>query len=162
SSAIPDPRMRALERFRAYEIVIELEKTPFEVQHLFGAGFHKDGKRFVIHSLRRRHIRAHTIAVMLEQCASLTDAKLQASTAEMIEQADLLIQAQRVMQREYVDQRAESNALGALSYCSEEHTRTGDRAERRRVVFGNVINVISLCFKQPDKLQAILELLPEG
>ena len=68
----------------------------------------------------------------------------------MIEQADLLIQAQRVMQREHVDQRTESNALSALGYCGEEHTRAGDCAERRRVVFGNVINVISLGFKQPD------------
>ena len=68
--------MRALERLRAYEIVIELEKPALEVQHLVGAGFHKDGKRFVVHSLCRCQLRADPIAVMLEQCASLTDPEL--------------------------------------------------------------------------------------
>src|SRR5580700_4960983 len=63
-----------------------------------------------------------------------------------------------MMQRQHVDQRAEADAPGALGERRQEHARARHRAERRRMVLGEVIAVEAFRLKQLDKLQALLEL----
>src|SRR5262249_30920977 len=70
------------------------------------------------------------------------DADLQTSAAQVVEQADLLDQTERMVEGEDVDARAEAHARGALGHAAEEHVLRGRQAvDGGGVVLGEVISV---------------------
>jgi hypothetical protein len=82
------------------------------------------------------------------------DAELEPAAAELVEHADLFEEAQRVMQRQRVDQRPEAQAPRALRHCGEKDAGSRRHAERRRMMLGQVIAadaepVIGLDQRQP-------------
>jgi hypothetical protein len=57
----------------------------------------------------------------LDRRDAAPDAELEAPSAELVEHADLLDQAQRVVERKHIDQRAEAQFLCALRDGGEKH-----------------------------------------
>ena len=69
------------------------------------------------------------------------DAELEAAAAQLIDHADLFDQAERMIERQQIDQRPEAQFRRALRQRCEDQRRRGGGAERRRVMFGDVIAV---------------------
>jgi hypothetical protein len=75
--------------------------------------------------------------------------------------ADLLIEPQRMMQRENVDERTESDPSSPLCHGGEKHARGRRHSEPCRMMLSDMIGVIALGIEHADELQSILELLTE-
>ena len=74
--------------------------------------------------------------------AAAAHADLQPSVAQVVEHADLFDQAERMVQRQHVDARAEAQASRALGHRGQEHVlRRRQAVDGRRVVLGQVVGV---------------------
>ena len=69
------------------------------------------------------------------------DPELEAAAAQLIDHANLFDQAERVVKRQQIDQRAETQFRRALRQRREDQRGGGGGAEWRRVVLGDVIAV---------------------
>ena len=106
----------------------------------------------------RGELRIDAIALMLEQRATTSDTELEAAAAELVEHADLLEQAQRMIERQQIDERPEAQPARALRDRRKKDAGRGRAAERRAVMLGQVIGVEALALDQLDEPQALLEL----
>jgi hypothetical protein len=77
----------------------------------------------------------------LDRGHARADAELQPPAAQVIEHADLVDQAQRVIQRQAVDERPEPQRPRPLRRGGEEDARRWRVAQRRAVVLGEVVGV---------------------
>jgi len=111
--------MRALDRLCYCYVILELIEPAVEIQHLYFAGLHQDRECLVIHRLCRGRI--DPIPLMLEQCATATNAKLQPPTAQVVEHTDLLVKPQRMVQGEDVYERTESDPPSPLRHGGEKY-----------------------------------------
>ena len=75
-------------------------------------------KRFMIHRAALREI--ERVVRGLERRHAAADAELEAPAAHLVEHADFLDQAQRMIERQQINQRAEAQSFGALRQCGEE------------------------------------------
>src|SRR5579875_3137563 len=105
----------------------------------------------------RRHRRVDAVALMLDECAAAADAHHETPLAHVVEQADLLVKAQRMVQRQHVDQGAEFDEPRASECGREEHARACRHAERGRMVLGKMITGEAFLFDQLNELQAIFQ-----
>ena len=94
------------------------------------------------------------VGLGLERRHAAADAELEAPAAHLIEHADFLDQAQRMIERQQIDQRAEAQRLGALRHRREEQPGRGGAAERRRMVLGEMIAVEAGAVIGFDQLRA--------
>ncbi len=88
-----------------------------------------------------RLARRDLVVVELERRHAAPDADVEPAVAEVIEHRDLLDQAQRRIERQQIDERAEADAPGRLRDRAEPDARHRHHVERRRVVLGDVIGV---------------------
>ena len=86
------------------------------------------------------------------------DAQLEAAAAHLVEHADLFGQAQRMIEAERIDQRAETERGGALGDGGEEQAGRGRHAERRAVMLGHMIGVETRPLVELDEAQALFVL----
>ena len=77
----------------------------------------------------------------LERRHAAADAELETPAAHLVEHADFLDQAQRMIKRQEIDQRAEAQPVGALRQRREENSGRRRAADRRAVMLGEVIAV---------------------
>jgi chaperone required for assembly of F1-ATPase len=77
----------------------------------------------------------------LDRRDAAAGAEIEAPTAELIKHADFLDQAQWMVQRQRIDQRAEAELLRALRDRGEKDARRCGKAKRRRAVFRRVIRI---------------------
>ena len=89
------------------------------------------------------------------------DAELEPAAAHLVEHADLVDQAQRMIEVHGVDQRPEAQRLGALRHGGQEDAGRGRHAERRRVMLGQVIGVEARALVELDQAQPLVELPAE-
>ena len=108
----------------------------------FGKRLHDDRARLLIDRLRLRRIGAEI--GKLDRRNPLAHAKLEPPAAHLVEHADFFIRAQRTLQRQNIDERAEPQPLGALRDGGQKHRRRRRHAEWRRVMFREMI-----CVKSP-------------
>ena len=101
--------------------VLEGEKLAFEVQHVALERAHQNGEGFLIE--RRRIGGLDPITLMLDQCAATADAEQETALAEMVQHADFFIDAQRVIERQYVNQRSQLDFMRALDRGAKKHAR---------------------------------------
>src|SRR5262249_24490139 len=101
------------------------------------------------------------VSARLERRHAAPDAELEAPAAHLIEHADFLDQAQRMIERQEVDEGAEAQRLGALRHGREEQPGRGGEAERRRMMLGEVIAVDAAAVIGFDQLEPIGIELPE-
>jgi hypothetical protein len=69
------------------------------------------------------------------------DSELEAAARERVEHRHFLDQSQRVVDRQQVDQRPESQPRGPLAQRGEQDSGRRREAERRAVVLGDVVAV---------------------
>src|SRR5262249_39841419 len=101
------------------------------------------------------------VSARLERRHAAPDAELEAPAAHLIEHADFLDQAQRMIERQEVDEGAEAQRLGALRHGREEQPGRGGAAERRRMMLGEVRAVDAAVVIGFDQLEPIGIELPE-
>ena len=102
-----------------------------------------------------RLIRVDAVVARLDRRDAAPDAELETPAAHLVEHADFLDQAQRMIERQRVDQRP-AEPPRTLRDCGEENAGRGCHAERRRVVLGHVIGVKAKAVIGFGELQAIL------
>jgi len=68
-----------------------------------------------------------------------TDPDLDPPLAQMIQHADFLGEPQRVVRRQHIDQRTETQALGPLRNRGEEYAWRRRHIERRRMMLTHVV-----------------------
>ena len=78
---------------------------------------------------------------MLDQRAAAADAEEQAAAAQVVEHADFFIKPKRMVERQHVNERPESQCRRAREGARQEHARAAGKPERRRVMLGEVIAV---------------------
>ena len=83
------------------------------------------------------------------------DAELEASLAELVEHADLLHHAQRMVERKRIDQGTEAQFVCALRDGGEKHAGRSGEAERRRMMLGGMIGVKAATIVGLDDFQPL-------
>src|SRR5262249_47432090 len=75
----------------------------------------------------------------------------------MVEHADFFVEAQRVVERQYVDKRAQPDGACALYRACQKYAWARRHSEWGRVVLGKMIAVETRPFDQFEKTQTLLE-----
>ena len=159
ADAVPEWRMRHLQRRHGQRHLVKVVEAPFEAQ------FARPGRRRVqcphhhfirFEIARLRLLGIHTVIAKLVRRYTAPDTQLETATAQVIEHADLLGQAQRVIQRQRVHQRPEQNAFGALRHRRMEYRRRRRHAQRRGVVFGGEVDVHADALIRLHQLETVL------
>ena len=119
--------------------LIELVELALERHFVGGKALQQNLERLVVHRLRLGEVEA--VGRRLVHGNAAPDTKLEAPAAHLVEHADLFDQAQRVVERQQIDQRAKPQILGAVGERRHDQRRRGCRAQRRRVVLGDVVAV---------------------
>ena len=91
----------------------------------------------------------------LERRYAAPDSHFEAPAAHLIEHADLLHQAQRMVQRQTINQRPEAKAFGALCNGGQEQVRRRRHAQRRRVMLGHMVGADTDLIVALDQLQPV-------
>src|SRR5690349_8642716 len=74
----------------------------------------------------------------------------------MVEHANFFSQSKRIVSRQHVDKRAESNPLRALGSGGQKKIRRRRHVEGRAVMLGDMITVETILIASFDELQALL------
>src|SRR6516225_2099582 len=151
--------MRALQRPQDHRHVVKLVMLALERQLVAGEALQDEFEGLVINLAGLREVEA--VSARLERRDAAPDAELEAPAADLIEHADFLDQAQRMIERQEVDEGAEAQRLGALRHGREEQPGRGGAAERRRMMLGEVIAVDAAAVIGFDQLEPIGVELPK-
>src|ERR1700709_1271486 len=89
------------------------------------------------------------------------DPDLDPAAAQMIEHADFFGQPQRMVRRQHIDQRTETQAFGPLRDCCEKDARRRRQVERRRMVLAHMVGAKSGGIVELDQSQPVFVLLTE-
>ena len=95
------------------------------------------------------------------RCAA-AEADVEATAAHLIEHAYLFDQADRMIKRQGVNQRAEAQALGALRHRGEKNAGRRRHTERRRVVLSDMVSVKPFTIIHLDQLESRLVIILQG
>ena len=82
-----------------------------------------------------------------------------APAAHLVEHADLIDQPQRVIERQQIDHRPKAQLPGPLRDGGQEHSGRRCIAERRVVVFGEMIAIETRTVVGLNKLEPLFEML---
>ncbi len=158
--AVPDGRMRLLQRRELHRHVVEGKVLALEVEHFLREPLEHEIDSFRVDLLRDVGIGA--VILDLDRDRAATEADLQPAAAELVDHADFLDQPQRMMQRHRPYQRTETQPLGALRDRRQEDARRGREAQRRRMMLGEMIGVESGAVVSLHHLEAVFVIIREG
>src|SRR5262245_18832180 len=153
-NAIPDWRMRLLQRFQLHRDILESKKVAAKIEGSFGEALYDQLQSLRVDLLRL--CRVESIEGSFGGRGSTAEADLQSSPAHLIEHTDFFDQPNRMVKRQRIDQWAETKSLRALCYSSQKYAGRGCHAEGRRVMLGNVIGIEAHLIISLDKLEACL------
>jgi hypothetical protein len=151
--------MRALHGPQNHRHVAKLVVLAFEGELVRGEALEDELEGLVIDVAGGCKIEA--VGAGLERRHAAPDPELEAPAAHLIEHADFLDQAQRMVERQQIDQGPETQRACALRHRREEQAGRGGTAERRRMVLGYVIAVDTAAIIGFDELKPIGIKLPE-
>ena len=151
--------MRLLHRLQDERCVVELVVLAAEADAPRSERLHHDLVGLEVHRLRFRGIDAERGD--LERGHAAAHPELEPSAAQAVEGADLLGEAQGMVERQRIHQGPEAKAFGALRREREEDRRRGRHPERRRVVLGDVQSVQADPVVGLGELEPVLEELGE-
>ncbi len=120
----------------------------------------QDLQRFEIHLLPL--IGINPVISSLDRRNAAPDAEIETAAADLVEHADFLRHSERMVQRQGIDQRPETQVLRALSDRGKEHAGRGGKAQRRRMMLGGMIRVEATAIVSLDQLQSLLVKLVQG
>src|SRR5215470_14024078 len=145
--------MRALKRPQDHRHVVKSVMLALERQFVAGKALEDEVEGLVIDFAGLREIEA--VSASLERRHAASDPELEPPATHLIEHADFLDQAQRMIERQEIDEGAEAQRLGALRYGREKQPGRGGAAERRRVVLGDVVAIDAAAVIGFDQLEPI-------
>src|SRR5712691_12842654 len=145
--------MRALQRPQDHRHVVKSVMLALERQFVAGKALEDEFEGLVIDFAGLPEIEA--VGASLERRYAASDPELEPPAAHLIEHADFLDQAQRMIERQEIDEGAEAQRLGALRYGREKQPGRGGAAERRRVVLGDVVAIDAAAIIGFDQLEPI-------
>src|SRR5262249_7830215 len=152
--AIPDWRMRLLQRLQLHRDVLEGKKVAAKIEGSLGKAL--DDQLQSLHVDLLCLCRIESVEGGFCGRGATAKADLQPSAAHLIKHTDFLDQPNRMVKRQRIDQWAETKSLRALRHGSQEHAGRRRHAEWRRVMFRNMIGVESCLVISFDKLEACL------
>src|SRR5215510_3480776 len=147
--------MRTLDRPELNNVVLVVVEAAFEIEHVGFESAHQHGKGLLIHG--RSHGGIDAEPLVLDQSTAAADADRQAAAAQMVEHADFLIEAQRVIERQHIDQGPYSDLARSLDRRRQKNTGARSHTKRRRMMLGEVIGVEARLLSLLQETQAILE-----
>jgi hypothetical protein len=156
---VPQRRVRFLQRFDLHRHVVELV-----VLAVPGEAFRRERLQDQLQPLRvdcLPFFRILAVERNLVGHRAAAEADLHASAAQMIEHADFFQHAQRMMQRQRIDERAEAQPFGALRDRREENAGRRRHAERREVMLGDVIRIEAAAIERLDHLEPVFVVIPQ-
>ena len=154
---VPQRRMRQLRRLQVDRHLLVVIVLAGKVDLVPGQRLHDDAVSLDIHRLRLVGIDAEIIQLVRRGAA--TDTDFDAAEAEMIQHADFFREPQRMMRREHIDQRAETDAARALGDGGQEHAGRRREIERRRVMLAHVPGTKAGAVVEFDQREPLLVLL---
>src|SRR5205085_9458611 len=104
--AVPQRRMRLLPRLDFERHLVEAVELAVKVERAALQAAHDHLERFGEHSWRL--IRIDAVVARLDRRDAAADAELEAPAAHLVEHADFLDQAERMIERQRVDYRPEA------------------------------------------------------
>src|SRR5207244_8503082 len=110
--------MRALQWPQDHRHVVKSVMLALERQFVAGKALEDEFEGLVIDFAGLREIEA--VSASLERRHAASDPELEPPAAHLIEHADFLDQAQRMIERQEIDEGAEAQRLGALRYGREK------------------------------------------
>src|SRR6476619_1794982 len=155
--AVPQRRMRLLERLERERYVFEAKQLAFETERLRAQAGQHQRKAFLINLLRI----ALLVVARLDRGCAAAKAEIEPPIADLIQHADFLDQTQRMVERQRVDQRAEAEPSRTLRDRREIDARRRRHAERREMVLGDVVAVEAGALIGLDDFEASFVILVE-
>src|SRR5262247_3788997 len=150
--AIPDWRMRLLQRFQLHRDILEGKKVAAKIEGSLGEALYNQLQSFHVDLLR--FCRIESIKGSFSGRGATAKADLQPSTAHLIKHTDFLDQPNRMVKRQRIYQGAKTKSLRALPHGSQEYAGRRCHAEGRRVMLGNMIGIEAYLIISLDKLKA--------
>src|SRR4029450_5360069 len=117
--AIPNWRMRLLQRFQLHRDILEGKKIAAKIEGSLGESLYDQLQSLRVDLLRLRRI--ESIKGSFSRRGATAEADLQPSAAHLIKHTDFLDQPNWMVKRQRIDQRAETKSLRALRHGSQEH-----------------------------------------
>ena len=153
-NAVPDRRIRLLQRFERHRHIVEREVLAVEIQTFHGKAFEDELKAFAVDFLRR--IGVFAIDRRLDQRRAAAQTNFKPSAADLVEHANLLDQAQRMIERQHKHHRPEAEPPRALRQCGKKDVGRRRHAQRCRVMLCQVIAVETGAIVGFGDLEAVL------
>ena len=148
--------MWALERPNGQGHVVQLPAATV-IDPARGHALHDDVERLAVDV--GRLLGADAEKADLVRRGAAPHAEFETAAAQLIEHADLFREANGIVDRQQVDERAEAYALRPLRDGGEPDARGGRKAERRAVVLAHLIDVEAASVAELDQLQTVFVLL---
>src|SRR5467141_304015 len=121
-------------------LVVKLHVLALVVEDIAAAGSKEDVERLAVAGARLLDA-LHSINQGLDGRNTATDAELEPAARELVEHADFVVEAVRVVPGQAEGECAEAQALRALDQRREQHARRGVDRERRALVLGEQVGV---------------------
>ena len=118
--------MRALHRPQHHRHLVEAIEFAVECQLVGGEALEQHLERFVVHRAGLREI--ERVVRGLERRHAAADAELETPAAHLVEHADFLDQAQRMIERQQIDHRAEAQLVRCAAPARRETGRATPRS----------------------------------
>src|SRR6185312_1383919 len=115
ADAVPQRRVRPLHRAYRHVHAVEAVELAGEAELIDREALEQQLKGLVIHRLGRGEI--ERVILAFERRHAAADAELEAAAAQLVEHADFLYQAQRMIERQQEDHRPEAQPSG-VPWCS--------------------------------------------
>src|SRR5262249_32100089 len=137
--AVPDWRMWTLHRFGLHKVVFVVVEAALEVENVSLERTHQHSECFLIHGRCLRGIDSKTL--MFDERTAAAHAHGQTAAAQLVEHADFFVEAQRVVKRQYVDERTQPDGTCPLNGACQKHAWARRHSQWGRVMLGEVIAV---------------------
>src|SRR5713226_8652357 len=151
--------MRLLKRLDLHGDIPEAKSLALEIEHLVGQAREHELGRFGVDVLC--YLRIRPVIFELDGYGAAAEADFEATAAQLIEHANFLDQAERMVERHRPNQRPETKPLRPLRDGGEEDARRGSHSQRRRMMLGEMIGVEAGAIIGLRYAQAVLVVIRE-
>src|SRR5438445_1921308 len=145
----PERRIRLL-----HGLVVKLHVPALVVEDIAAAGGKENVERLAV-ALARLVDALQSINQGFDGRNAATHAELEPPGRELVEHADFVVEAVRVVPGQAEGERAEAQALRALDHRREQHARRGVDRERRALVLGEQVGVKAGAVRRCGELELV-------
>src|SRR6267378_149283 len=146
----PEGRIRLL-----HGLVVKLHVLALVVEDIAAAGSKENVERLAVAGARLLDA-LHSINQGFDGRNAATHAELEPAARELVEHADFVVEAVRVVPGQAEGERAEAQAFRALDHRREQHARRRVDRERRALVLGDEVGMEAGLVRRGGELQLVL------